>query len=124
MATSRIMGLSLATAGAMALTVLSLGSASAGTMHPYAATWLFNEPPGATVAVDSSGYGHNGPIEPGAQVTGAGYYRFNGAGRVVVPNDPKGGLDPYTGECLPQRGAAHDLGRWHEHRAKGSVRQP
>ena len=99
MATSLMRGLSLISVGVVALTSLSLGSASAGTLHPFSATWLLNEAPGATVAVDSSGNGHNGTIEPGTQVTGAGYYRFNGYGRVVVPNDPKGGLDPSSGNA-------------------------
>ena len=91
--------LSLASVMVIALMSLSLGSASAGTLHPFTATWLLNEAPGATVAVDSSGYGHNGTIQPGTLVTGAGYYRFNGYGRITVPNDPKGGLDPYAGNA-------------------------
>jgi hypothetical protein len=73
-----------------------LNLASAATLHPFAATWLLHEPPGAQVAVDSSGYGHNGTIEPGVQPTGREFYHFVGTGRVVVPMDWAGGLDPYT----------------------------
>src|SRR3954452_4707973 len=86
----------LASAGLAGLMAFPLGTASAGTTHPFAAHWLFTQARGATVAVDSSGYEHNGTIEPGVQVSGAGYYRFPGTGVVDVPMDWAGGLDPYT----------------------------
>lgn len=89
-------GFLLASAGVMACLLLSLGSASASTTHPFAATWSLNEARGATIATDSSGYRHNGTIQPGVQVSGAGYYRFVGTGLVTVPMDWAGGLDPYT----------------------------
>lgn len=93
---SSFRGVFLASAGVVTALSLPVGSASASTLHPFAATWSLNEARGATVAVDSSGYQHNGTIEPGVQASGAGYYRFAGTGLVSVPMDWAGGLDPYT----------------------------
>ena len=84
----------MASAGLAALMAFPLGAASAGTTHPFAAHWLFTQARGATVAVDSSGYEHNGTIEPGVQVSGAGYYRFPGTGVVDVPMPDASAFQP------------------------------
>jgi hypothetical protein len=90
------------TAGAISIAVpLVLSGCDPTPSHELSASWSMNEAPGATVAVDTSGAGHDGAIEPGVEPAG-GYYHFTGTGRVIVPDDPAGGLDPYTRDAYVQ----------------------
>lgn len=81
-------------AGALALTVTGLGTATSFAGSTAVAVWLMNETSG-TKMTDSSGKGNHGTTSH-VTMTGANGYKFDPASRskVVVPNAPT--LNPGT----------------------------
>lgn len=78
---------------AIALTALGMGAATPAPVVAAGegARWQMEEPPGATVMVDSSGHGHHGTIPPEVRA-GGGKLAFPGMASVLVPHST--GLNP------------------------------